>query len=327
MKNVAIIGLGHQHIFTMIEETLAEKDSLTIKAICDPNSPENVKKAAEMIPGVKIYDDMDELLAKEDIELVLSSSIFGHKSDIAVKSLKAGKHILIDKPLATTEEGLNEIEAELKKNPSLKATLWLTERYAPNYYTAKQLIDAGEIGEVVNMYFVRPHRLAPTTRPAWFFDEVLYGGILNDIGVHDLDMARWFTNSECKEIMASHVGTKRYTDYTLEDEGSSMFMMESGATGVIFENWLTPDKFPAHGDTRATVYGTKGQIEVKSWPESVTIFSDTKEPQEVPLVKPSVTSVQDFVLTIDDPNHKPLVSANDAIRATRFALDAQKKAK
>ena len=105
-----------------------------------------------------------------------------------------------------------------------------------------------------------------------------------------------------------------------------MFMMECGATGMIFENWLTPDRFPIHGDTRATIYGTRGQIEIKSWPESVVIYSDTLEPQEVPLQSPPVTSVRDFLLYIDDASYRPIVSARDAVLSTRFALDTQEAA-
>jgi Predicted dehydrogenases and related proteins len=326
MLRIAVIGLGHPHIFSMIEEVLAQKESFEIVAICDSDSPENVKKAKDLVPDAKVYNDLDELFLDNGFDAVLSSAIFSKKSDLAVRSLKAHKHIMFDKPLSTTMEGLNEIEKELSLHPDLKIALWLTERYSPTYYTAKKLIDQGAIGEIVHMYFVRPHRLAPESRPAWLFDRQMYGGILNDIGVHDFDLARWFTGSECAKIDAAHVSTKRFTEYSIEDNGSVMMTMENGATCMIFENWLTPEKFPIHGDTRATIYGTRGQIEVKAYPESVTLFSDTKEPQEIALIPPPYTSAEDFLKVISDPQHTALVSTKDACFSTRLALLAQQKA-
>ena len=324
MLKTAIIGLGHPHIFSMIEEVLAEKDEFAISAICDPDTPEYVKKAHEMLPSARVYNSEDELYGAEDIDVVLSSAVNGKKGAIAIRALRSGKSIMFDKPLVTTRPEMFEVEKLLAENPKLRIALWLTCRYAPSYFTAKKLIDAGEIGEVTHIYLVRPHRLSPAQRPGWMFDRELYGGIINDIGVHDLDLARWYTGSEYSEILSATVSNKRFPDYNIEDGGSVFVKMASGAEVMVYENWLTPDALPSHGDARAIITGTKGWIEVLVYPEeTVKIVTDSRAPEEVPLSSHNVTSVKDFALVMKDKAHKPLVSTCDAVMATKFALEAQ----
>lgn len=324
MFKTAIIGLGHPHIFSMIEELLAERDDFKICAICDPDTPENVEKAHEMVPDAKVCQSQDELYGAEEFDTVMSSAINGRKGEIALRALRSGKSIMLDKPLVTTKHELFAIEKALAENPRLRIALWLTCRYAPAYYTAKKLIDAGEIGKVTHLYFVRPHRLAPEKRPGWMFEPEMYGGIINDIGVHDLDLARWYTGSEYSEILAATASNKRFQNYNIEDNGCVFVKMGSGAEVMVNENWLTPDAFPAHGDTRALITGTKGFIEVLVYPEdTLKLVTDSRPPETVELMSYEHSSVKDFVLALKSGSHKPLVSTYDAIMATKFALEAQ----
>ncbi len=324
MINVAVIGLAHPHILTMIQEVLACPDLYTITAIlADKDAPSHVEQALNLCPSATLYQDEEELYASAKVDAVLSSAVFCQKSDLAVRVLQHKKHLMFDKPLSISKKGINAIETELNKNPDLKIALWLTERYNPTYYTAKTLIDQGEIGEIVHMNFVRPHRLAPDTRPYWHLDAKYYGGILSDIGVHDADLARWFSQSECKRIEGAHVGTKRFKNYPMQDHGIATLIMESGVSCHLFENWLTPDAFPLHGDTRAVIYGTKGQIEVKAYPESVTLCTDEKAPHPVKLVAPPVSSVADFAHSLTAPSYKPIMTTSDAILSTKLAIAMQ----
>lgn len=327
MIKVAVIGLSHPHILTMIEEILDCPQSFKIVAICDdPSAPAHVEKAMQLVPSAALYPKEDAVFEKADFDAVMSSAIFSQKSDLAVKTLQHGKHLMFDKPLAITIEGIHQIEDALKKHPDLKIALWLTERYSSTYFTAKHLIDMGEIGEIVHMNFIRPHRLAPHTRPYWHLDATWYGGILSDIGVHDIDLARWFSKSECQSIEGVHVSTKRFKEYNINDNGIATLVMKSGATCSLFENWLTPDQFPIHGDTRAILYGTKGQIEVKAYPESVILCTDTKRPYEVDLLKPSCSSVEDFANVLLQKDYQPIINTKDAILSTKLAIQVQNSA-
>lgn len=317
--------MAHPHIFAMINEVLNEEKDLKIVALCDPKTPEYVKKAQEKIHGVSVYNSEQELYSNEKFDIVMSSAIGSDKGGIAIRALSSNKSIMFDKPLVTTTRELDIIVSLIKDNTQLKIMLWLTCRYSDSYYTVKKLIESGEIGEVVHLYFVRPHRLAPSTRPDWMFNHQMYGGIINDIGVHDLDLARWYTKSECKEILSATTSNTRFPEYDINDNGSVFIKMENGAEAMVFENWLTPDAFPSHGDTRVSITGTKGTIEKLAFPKNmVKLVTDKQPPQDVLLTAPKLSSVQDFVLSLKNQEYNPLVTTYDAIMATRLALEAQK---
>jgi predicted dehydrogenase len=322
MIKIAVIGLGHPHIFSMISQLLAEPE-FNIVALCDPREPINVKRAMEMVPNAKCFENEEEVYAQCDFDAVLSSAANGYKGDIAIRALQNDKSIVFDKPLVTRKSDLEKIKSLLIEKPYLSANLWLTCRYAKGYYTVKEMINQGLIGDIVHMYFVRPMRLAPQNRPSWMFDE-RYGGILNDIGVHDLDLARWFSGSECKEISYAKASTARYKDYTIEDTGYVSMIMENNALVTILDSWLTPDKFPAHSDARVMITGTKGMIETVQYPEIlVKVVSDDLEPRTVELLQPKNSQAKELLTILTNQDIPTILKPTDAIQSTELALEVQ----
>lgn len=327
MIRVAVIGLGHPHIFSMMKQLQAESE-FEIVALCDPNEPANIERAQQMVPQAKCYEDENLLYGDLDFDVVLSSAANGKKGGIALRALRANKSIVFDKPLVSRQQELEEIKSLLSKNPELTVNLWLTCRYAKGYYTVKKMIDEGVIGEPVHLYFVRPMRLAPQNRPEWMFDQEQYGGILNDIGVHDIDLARWFTGSECKSVLSASTASVKFSKHHIEDAGSVYMQMETGAIAVIFESWLTPDQFPAHSDARVMVTGTKGMIEMVQYPEiTVKLVSDDLEPQVVPLQEPQENQAQELLHVLQKIKKQTLLSPYDAIKTTELALAIQSLAR
>ena len=128
---------------------------------------------------------------------------------------------------------------------------------------AGDLVAAGAIGDVVQTIGLGPHRMNPETRPEWFFDREAYGGIICDIGSHQLDQFLFFTGSTSGEVLASQVGNMHHSQYPgIEDFGDLMVRGDRGS-GYVRVDWFTPAGLPSWGDGRLTVLGNQGYIEIR----------------------------------------------------------------
>jgi predicted dehydrogenase len=116
---------------------------------------------------------------------------------------------------------------------------------------------------VIQTIGMGPHRLNAPSRPDWFFQKKQYGGILVDIATHQCDQFLYFTGSTSAEIVASQVGNFNHPQYSsMEDFGDAM-VRGNGGTGYMRVDWFTPDGLNTWGDTRLTILGTEGYIEVR----------------------------------------------------------------
>lgn len=326
---LGIAGLSHFHIHMFLEEALQVKGTRVI-GVYDED-PE-VCEAASQRYKAPSYKSPDELITDVQTDVVVTAAINSKKADIIIKALEIGKPVIVDKPLVTSLSDIDRIEefVKLKRNPKLY--MMLTERYNPVIYTVKKCIEAGEIGEIVNCILLRPHKLKPQTRPDWFFKNELYGGLINDLGVHDLDLIRWLTGSEVEEIIGASKSTRRYTQIQdFEDNSEVMVRMKDGSTAFVRVDWLTPDAYPYHGDCRMIIVGTKGQIEAYTvgmhgsgnTGAKAILCTNNKAPFELPLESRDISMSEDIFRSIIDDNWQAAVTNKDVLLSTRLALMAQ----
>lgn len=319
---IAMAGLAHGHGIGFLGSAIKHA-GVSVTGFYDDENPASAQEASELFRA-PVYNDLDELLRKSGANTLLTAAINSGKADIIVKAVDAGLNIISDKPLVTTMDDLNRITDVLERNKNVKLYLMLSERYNPVLVTAKKLIDAGEIGQVVNIINMRPHRLSPQGRPAWMFDSKQYGGIINDLGVHDIDLAVWLCGSEVREILAASVSNKRFTEFDdFDDNGEAMLRLENGCIVFILESWLTPEKYPHHGEMKFIIHGTKGQIIADPQNNKVTLYSDTKEQHDVEIIYPEETYVSDPLKYFSDPKYKAVVTTQDGIQAQKAALECQ----
>lgn len=322
---IAFAGLAHNHGRSFLRGMIAV-EGVSVVAIYDDFDKEKAAAFGEEF-ACPVYDDFDEMLEKSGANVLLTADVNAKRPEKIVRAIYAGLDVITDKPMATTREDLDLIEAALKDCPDRRLFLMLTERYTALTWTAKQLIEQGYIGKVSSMIFQRPHRLGAPARGAWMFNSRLYGGILNDIGIHDIDLARYFAGCEVQDVMGAFTANRanpRYTDF--EDCGQALLRMADGSSAYLQENWLTPDAFPAHGEVKFIVTGTEGQIEMDVATNTVTAYNNKKKPHKVKLAEPPVSCGMDALLTISDRSHKPLCTEMDAVLATRAALAVQEVA-
>jgi predicted dehydrogenase len=131
---------------------------------------------------------------------------------------------------------------------------------------AGQLIRDGVIRRVVQVMGLGPHRLNAPSRPDWFFKKAQYGGILSDIGSHQIEQILYFAGCLDAKVISSKVANYHSKNYPeLEDFGDATLVGDNGATNYFRVDWLTPSGLGTWGDVRMIILGTKGYIELRKY--------------------------------------------------------------
>jgi predicted dehydrogenase len=221
----------------------------------------------------------DELLGDPTVDLILCADVYGRRASVVVDALDAGKHVFVDKPPVTTMHDLDAVEAAVNESGKLLFVYFGERLGNPLSVKARQLLRDGRIGRPVNFIGLGPHKLGMEHRPAWMFDPELYGGILNDIAVHQIELFSWLTGQRITRFR-SRVGNFATPQHpAFEDFGDVWFEGDGGTTGYVRVDWLTPDALPTWGDIRQFLVGTDGALEVRS-----TINAGSDDPKPVLLL-------------------------------------------
>jgi len=256
----AVVGINHSHINSQVGAVLRGGGELVWLYAKEPDL---VKAFQTRFPHVKVARSEDEVLQDASIQLVVSSAIPVERAPLGIRVMQHGKDYMADKPGITTLEQLAQVrrvQAETKRIYSIMFSERLENRATVR---AGELVKAGAIGHVVQTVGLGPHRITPATRPAWFWEKSLFGGILCDIASHQADQFLYFTGSTRADVVAAQVGNVHYPQYPeFEDFGDVMLRGDSG-TGYIRVDWFTPDGLSTWGDGRLTILGTEGFIEIR----------------------------------------------------------------
>ena len=262
MIRFAALGIDHRHIFGMATNLLAE--GADFAGYWTGGTPETLAGFTKRFPNVSRCDKA-ALLADPDIDLILISAVPADRADLAIAAMRSGKDVMTDKPGCTTLAQLDAIRAAQEET----GRIWsidFSERFeVPAMTRAAELVAEGAIGRVIQTTGLGPHRLNAATRPDWFFDRARYGGILTDIGSHQIDQFLFLTGNTDATVLRAYVAN--YANPThpgLQDFGE--IVLQSGdAHGYIRVDWYTPDALPTWGDGRLTILGTEGYIELRKY--------------------------------------------------------------
>jgi predicted dehydrogenase len=256
----AAIGLNHGHIYGQVNLLLragAELVSFYAK------EPELVTKFGSEYPQAKLASRPQEILEDPTIQLVVSAGIPNERGPFGVAVMQHGKDYMSDKPAFTTLEQLAEAR-RVQTETGRIFSVCFSERFE-NLATVKagELVQAGAIGRVVQTIGLGPHRMRPAQRPDWFFRRAQYGGILTDIASHQVDQFLFFTGSTQAEVAASQVANFNHPQYPELEDFGDITLRGNGGTGYIRVDWFTPEGLNTWGDTRLTILGTDGYIEIR----------------------------------------------------------------
>lgn len=260
---IAILGIDHRHIFGMLEGMQAAGASCV--GWWTNGRPTTLDGFTKRFPDLPRLDSVEAVLDNPAVQMVLIADAPDQRADLAIRAMRAGKDVMVDKPGCTTLEQLQAIRAAVAETGRIWSVDFSERFEVPATIKALELVHAGTIGKVVQTIGLGPHRLNRATRPDWFFDDRRYGGILTDIASHQIDQFLVFTGSETAEIVAASVGNFANPDKPgLQDFGEVLLRSDS-AQGYIRVDWYTPDALPNWGDGRFTILGTEGYIELRKY--------------------------------------------------------------
>ena len=260
---ISVIGLDHGHIYGMVENMLLA--GANIVWVWDRDA-QKIADFLRQFPQAEAAPSKEAIYECPKTKMLLCAAIPCERAEIGAAALRCGKHYMSDKP-GFTESAQLELARILSAETALKWSVCFGERLqSEGAIYAGELVERGAIGKVVQVMCIAPHRLAVETRPGWFFRKEQNGGILCDIGSHQIDQLLFFTGSSSAKIVHSQVGNFANPKYPeLEDFGTCTLELESGASGYARLDWFTPEGLGTWGDGRLFLLGTEGYIEVRKY--------------------------------------------------------------
>ncbi|MBQ7865733.1 MAG: Gfo/Idh/MocA family oxidoreductase, partial [Clostridia bacterium] len=240
--------LDHGHIYGMCNALLEAGGTLKYVYDRDPN---RVAQFVKTYPQVQVALTEQQVLDDKETHMVCSAHITSERGPFGLRVMGAGKDYFADKAPFTTMAQLNAAK-EMVKATGRKYMVYYGERIHCQAATlAGEMIQAGEIGQVVHVEGFGPHRLMAHARPAWFFEKDKYGGILCDIGSHQIEQYLYFAGEEEAQVTYSRIGNYANPDHPgLDDFGDCNIVGEKGTTNYFRVDWFTPDGLRTWGDGR-----------------------------------------------------------------------------
>ncbi len=255
--------LDHGHIYGQTNGLLDA--GATLKAVYDPD-PAKVSEFVQRYPGVEVVSDFQTLLDDPSIQLVAAAAIPNRRATIGIEVMRAGKDYFTDKSPFTSLTQLAQAR-QVAAETGRKYMVYYSERlHNDAAWRAGELIAEGAIGRVLQVLNLAPHRLAKASRPEWFFDKQQYGGILTDIGSHQVE--QFLTYANCRDATLNFARACNLNNPDrpgLEDFGEISLTGDNGCSFYTRVDWFTPEGLSSWGDGRTFIVGTEGSLELRKY--------------------------------------------------------------
>lgn len=330
MIKVGLIGCGKIGQVRHLPEYAANEDCV-ITALYDVNT-ERAKALAQQY-GATAYESCEALLAS-DVEAVSICSANTSHAQIAMAALAAGKHVLCEKPMATTLADCEAMVSAAKK-AGKRLMIGQNQRLAGAHVKAKELIDAGAIGRVLTFKTAFCHG-GPETWSVdpglntWFFDKTRAAmGAMADLGVHKTDLIQYLIGQTIVEVSAKlTVLDKKFADgspITVDDNAFCIYKMDGGAMGTMTVSWTN---YGAE-DNSTVIWGTEGVLRIYDHPEHTLVLvkkSGETEYYDVDQIQTNdnqtASGVIDMFIDCIKDEHAPYITGESALTAMRAVFGA-----
>lgn len=304
---------GHQ----ITKEVLANPDICAeIVACCQ--CPE-----AEKIENIVIYNSLEELIADENVELIsLCSPNRRKQAQEAIQCMRAGKHVLAEKPCAMTEEELDEIirvSGETGKTFHEMAGSVFTQPF----WALRKLVMSGQLGEVVQVYTQKSYPLKIQQRPQ---NEDIDGGLILQVGVHNLRFIEHITGIKIDQIYAvqTKVGNP-CIEGNLHTGVSYMMVLENGGVASAVTNYMNfPRGFGKYGNECVRIFGTKGYAEIMDGGRKSRVIIDDEYRGELDISEKPKSFLTCYVDSLLNRGEMPF-DLETELHPTRMAIKAKMK--
>lgn len=334
----AVCGMSHDHIYGMIGAVRRGGGELVSAWGGEEDKTAAFKKR---FPDAKMVATQDEILNDPSIQLVLTSQIPNERAGIAVRAMKHDKDVLSDKPGMTTLAQLAEIRKTAAATKRIYAILYseLLEVKAAVY--AGELVRQGAIGKVIQTINIAPHQIfqhggdtgGGAQRPEWFWHPEQFGGILCDIGSHQVDQFLYYTGCKQAEVVESQVANVRHPDHPQFQDFGDMVLRGDRGFGYVRLDWFTPDGLGTWGDGRLFILGTNGYIEIRKYTDVAVkrqgnnlFIVDNKQARYIDCNQMPLPFGPQFVADIVNRTHLAQ-DPEECLLAAQLVIEAQNKAK
>lgn len=259
---LGVLGIDHRHIWGMLGNMAAQGCRCAGWWTAEPTPHEAMFKRD--FPDVP-RRERDALLDDPGIDMILIAAVPQDRAGLAIAAMQAGKDVMVDKPGCTTPDQLAAIRDCVERTGRIWTVNFSERLEVPAVARAERLVAEGAIGTVKQVLGIGPHRQNLATRPDWFFRRQRYGGILCDIGSHQVDQFLHFTGSREVEIAHALVeNTTRPEHPGFQDFGEMVLNGDRGH-GYVRVDWFTPEALPTWGDGRLFLLGDEGSIEIRKY--------------------------------------------------------------
>ena len=298
----AVIGTGfwgknHARVYSELEST-------ELVAVCDVNR-ERAKAVANQF-GVKAYTSSSRMLRNEDVEAVSVCTWSTKLAKEALKALNAGKHVLVEKPMASNKKQAENL-LETAENSDLHLTVGFLMRFIPGLQHIREAVENKKIGELV---------CATAKRVSQWPERIGDVGVVKDTAIHDIDVMRYISNEDPIAVYAK-IGSMMHRKF--EDYAQIMLTFEDGKSAFIESNCITPYKTQILTVTGSEAIMRLDYITQELWIEDPKENLQPRFPWQEPL-KLELQHFADCILE----KKKPMITGVDGLKALKIAEAALK---
>lgn len=310
MLKLLFYGFRHGHINGLYQKATKSEDFSVVGCI-EENA--EARARAEKNLGITFSEQSYEAWLSQDIDAVAIGLAYGDRGRAIIRALRAGKHVIADKPICTKQEELDEIE-RLAKEKNLTVGCMLDLRYLPATQRAKEILDSGRLGEVRNVTFTGQHCIDYANRPAWYFEKGMHGGTVNDLAIHGIDLVRMLTGKEIEGVDAVRTWNS-YADRNPDFKDCALLMARlSGGAGVLADvSYSAPSSvfsMPTYWEFR--IWCAKGLLSFSACEGTVTLYEEgVPTPQKMDGKQVSFDYLTEF--------YDAVTKADPAMRENLFA--------
>ncbi len=256
---IGIAGIGNMGLSHAINIYDGKINGAVLCAVCDIN-PEKIKKAKELFKGeVKTFLSFDELLKDNCVDaLIIATPHYDHPS-MGIKTLNAGLHLLSEKPIGVYTKAVRKLNQAAQASDKV-FTIMYNQRTNPVYQKVRQMINEGEIGEMIRVNWV----ITDWFRTQFYYDSGGWratwkgegGGVLLNQCPHQIDLIQWLCG--VPKRVRSFLSYGKFHNIEVEDDVTAFFEYDNGATGVFITS-----TGEAPGTNRLEISGDKGKLVVE----------------------------------------------------------------
>ena len=310
---IGMMSFAHMHAYSYAG-CVNQLSEVELLGVAD-HDPERARKVAETF-HTRAFPSYEELLRQDIAAVIIGSENIRHP-ELTAMAAQAGKHVLCEKPIATTIADAQAMIDVCKRNGVQLMTAFPC-RYSPAMIRVRELVDAGSIGEILAIRGTNQGRMPG----GWFIEkDKSGGGAVIDHTVHVADLMRWLLKSEPSEVYAEISNAMHHEEY--DDVGQLTITFDNGVFTSLNTSWSRPKSFPTWGDVTMEITGTNGVISMDMFAQDFAVYSDKTMSTSWNFWGNNIDllMIRDFASSV--ANGTPVkITGEDGLRAVEVALGA-----